>query len=292
MGGGVIIFTETSKSPCVCALESSSEDERIWAVLHTNQGPHLIGAWYRPPGSGIQNIMRLHTEWLRHSVGMNGTIIVGDMNVHSIRWLKFSSRETPEGSSLWQTCAAMGLKQLVQEPTRGEHLLDLVLSDTLDSTITTLGHIADHRGILMSVHMKVPEQIRAERTLWHFGAADWEKMRDQTAETDWSSLTELSADAGAIMLTDTVLAAMSDCIPKKKSLELKSSHPWLSAIAEAAVQNKHFAQETEQETEAAQICSAVLVEELQKHRFAVRTKLTGVSFGNKKWWKMKKMSWS
>ena len=285
MGGGVIMFAEKSRSPCVCMLECSVENEVIWAVLHSNQGPYLLCAWYRSPGSGTQNIADLQVEWLRHSFGMCGTVIVGDMNVHSIRWLKFSSGESPEGSALRSTCAAMGLKQLVTEPTRGENLLDLVLCDIAGASATTLGRIADHRGTLTSVQMQIPEQIYVARTLWHFCAADWDKMRDQLAEKDWHLLAELNAESGAVWLTDAVRAAMSDCIPTTSSQEQKSSHPWLTAAAVAAVRRKHEAQGTPHETVAAQICSELLLKELQLHRAAARLRLSTMNRGSKKWWK-------
>ena len=69
-----------------------------------------------------------HVEKKLRSTGI-GTIIVGDLNVHSIRWLQYSSCNSVEGEYLHNVCKEMGLQQRVAEPTREDHLLDLVLTD-------------------------------------------------------------------------------------------------------------------------------------------------------------------
>ena len=60
-----------------------------------------------------------------------GLVIVGDMYVHRIQWLIFSSKQTPktrEGEALKHSCDSQGLRQIVKEPTRGDNLLDLLLT--------------------------------------------------------------------------------------------------------------------------------------------------------------------
>ena len=55
-----------------------------------------------------------------------GCFIVGDMNVHHIRWLKHSRENSPEGIALQEFSSKFGFKQCVREPTRGIYLLDLI----------------------------------------------------------------------------------------------------------------------------------------------------------------------
>ena len=58
-----------------------------------------------------------------------GTVLLGDINCHQKKWLKYSSRDTKQGSHMQHITAQMGLRQVVDSPTRGRYLLDLVLTD-------------------------------------------------------------------------------------------------------------------------------------------------------------------
>ena len=77
--------------------------------------------------------------------------MLGDLNVHSIRLLKHSVRESTERQMLFEVANKMGFKQLVKEPTRGKYLLDLILTDVTDSAASTLAAVADHRCVLTNV---------------------------------------------------------------------------------------------------------------------------------------------
>ena len=50
----------------------------------------------------------------------------------------------------------MGCRQLVQGPTRGKHLLDVVLSDMPNAKTTVIAAGADHAAVLATFHMEVP----------------------------------------------------------------------------------------------------------------------------------------
>ena len=82
----------------------------------------------------------------------------------------------------------MGLRQLVREPTRDNHLLDLVMTD-----VEGVGHevgpkVADHNYVVASVEANVPKTVAVERTVWNYNRADWILLQDRLELTDWSSL--------------------------------------------------------------------------------------------------------
>ena len=73
----------------VVKLADSETHERTWYLVHTAQGPLLVGVWYRPPKTGeALSVQTLEQEWSVHSENAVGTLIVGDINVHSQAWLK------------------------------------------------------------------------------------------------------------------------------------------------------------------------------------------------------------
>ena len=129
-GGGVLCFVADRYATQVALCEHSDAHERSWHTIHSDIGPVLCGIWYRPPCHGeVASITACDEEWRRLSGNFVATILVGDLNVHHTRWLRHSSSVSVEGTSLYRFCMASGFKQFVKHPTRGENLLDLIISD-------------------------------------------------------------------------------------------------------------------------------------------------------------------
>ena len=143
------------------------------------------------------------------------------MNVHSKRWLVHSSRESPEGTALWEACNEMGLQQKMHEPTRGEHLLDLVLTDVPHAKACAVGAIADHKGVLMSFRLDVPKTFVPDRVMWAFNTADWDLMRDTFKSKNWSRLACMDPSSGAEYLANEIASAMRNCISQQKTMPSK-----------------------------------------------------------------------
>ena len=82
------MYANKSIANHVTFMGSSDDAERVWVMLHSNQGPYLIGAWYRAPcradDEAIRNLAPELEKLGRHTLG---AIVIGDMNVHHERWL-------------------------------------------------------------------------------------------------------------------------------------------------------------------------------------------------------------
>ena len=144
-GGGVLVFVLNEYAPRVTTVENSEAAERIWAMVHSDRGPYLICCWYKPPSPGdVETIKSFEDEYRKHKDGATGVFVLGDLNVHSVRWLTHSARESVEGRELCDTSSRLGLCQLVKEPTRGKYILDLVLTDVPDCTGKPCAAVADH----------------------------------------------------------------------------------------------------------------------------------------------------
>ena len=146
-----------------------------------------------------------------------GTIVCGDMNVHQKKWLKFSSGgNTTEGEALQSTCEELGLKQLVQDPTRGGNLLDLVLSDIPDAKCQVLPAIADHKVVQTQLKLQVPISAPTRCEVWSFAKADWQRLEKELGDHDWSAMGEMDPDTGAEWMTKFILACAEECIGKNR----------------------------------------------------------------------------
>ena len=126
--GGIIVFARTALAD-IAVVEYITDAERMWCVLHTNLGALLIGNWYRPPDEDGSSVIILPTEIERLRCDCVGVILLGDINIHHKRWLRHSYSNTELGERRWELCKDVGLKQIIAKPTRGEYLLDLILTD-------------------------------------------------------------------------------------------------------------------------------------------------------------------
>ena len=145
--GGVIVFAISALANHVTLLHTSDESERLWFLIHAENGPYLLCSWYRPPVPGeVESIASFgkELELLRNQA--LGTLLIGDLNLHSQRWLHHSSPNSSEveGEAMRKLCSELGLRQIVRGPTRGDYLLDLVITDIESASAAVSSKVADH----------------------------------------------------------------------------------------------------------------------------------------------------
>ena len=124
-------------------LKDSESLELSWHTLHSDAGPLLVCVWYRAPRKGDISAISAFDKELEEFQDFVWKIVVGDMNVHNAKLLKFINSKSPEGLESESVCAAHGLKQQAKSLSHGEYLLDLVLSD-LESQL----RLSVHPGVL------------------------------------------------------------------------------------------------------------------------------------------------
>ena len=283
--GGVAVFALASQADYVTLVKDSDTCERLWMMVHSHAGPHLICVWYRPPVQGeIATINSLRTEWQELQPSAIGTIIVGDLNIHHRKWLRKSARNTAEGEELRQFCVDFGMQQKVRKATREKYTLDLVITDVDGVKSKVLPPISDHSLVLAELDLEVPESQKRKRKVWKYGQADWDGLRKYFEQIDWGMIVTGDADTAALSFTDNVLAGARLYIPSKWIEEKKSSHPWLNDRVESMVKRKIDATGTPFARRAIEECSEVMKEEFAKYLEKEKTRLRKVRKGSKGWW--------
>ena len=206
-GGGILLFAKEDVAASAVLLKHSEDDERSWHTVHTAQGPLLLGVWYRPSCTGeVASVERLEEEWLQHSEGALGTLVVGDLNVHHESWLRYSNSTTAEGRALRDFCLRRGFEERVRKPTRGKHLLDLVLTDLhTDVRCKVLPKVADHHAVPAQVTQSVPSEVKVARELWNWRKANWPALNDELEHTDWDKVLFGEGAHSRVELAQTLL---------------------------------------------------------------------------------------
>ena len=266
-------------------IQSSDDAERFWLMVHADQGPHLVGVWYRPPAPGeTGTVSTFKAEYSALENMSLGSIILGDLNAHNRQWLKHSSHNSTEGRALQDACDDIGLRQIVTKPTREDHLLDLVLTNIPGVRTKVLPSIADHKLVVAELPFKVPEQAVISRTVWRYAKADWVRMRSELKESDWNCMIAMDPDTASIYLANRISDVAELCVPKKQVREKKSTHPWLTNEVEDLVEAKRAAEGTPNEREAAEACSAGTLKQYMEFTKDSARKLSEIPAGSKGWW--------
>ncbi len=286
--GGVAAFALPSVAPYVTLLEQAQEFEGSWHVIHSDVGPVLLCVWYRPPAPGeLEPVRAFVADWERLSPQYIGTIVVGDLNLHHIRWLRHSSHCSVEGALLYRFCCDNGFKQLVRKPTREGHLLDLVLSDMNEALKTTvLPKIADHNVVRTRFALQVPQTTLHRREVFLYKSADWNGMRRFFRNSEWSWIDQLGVDDACEKFVSLVLDGVREHVPTCICHDRTTSHPWLNQKCLDAIEAKRNVEGTCAFPEAARRCSDVLLEEFFAFNRRMRDKLRKIPRGSKAWWRL------
>ena len=176
----------------------------------------------------------------------------------------------------------------MREPTRDNHLLDLVITD-LDTNaiaLTVLPKLADHAVVLTQVRLGIPSSRAMPRTLWVYKEAKWANFCADLGCMDWSWIEHLRPSEAAEVLTHTIRDTARKHIKVVKSKMTKQSHPWLDNECLRLVQANMIAAGTDEAHVAAAECSDGLLWEYHNWVARMRSRLRQLRHGSKEWWKL------
>ncbi|CAM5127487.1 unnamed protein product [Eretmochelys imbricata] len=243
--GGVALYVkENVESNEIKILnESTCPIESLWIVIPCSDKNITVGIYYRPPDQDSDSDDEMLRE-IREAIKIKNSIIVGDFNYPHIDWIHVTSARNAETKFL-DTLNDCFLEQLVQEPTRGEATLDLVLSEAQDLvqeiTITGLLGNSDHNIITLNIPVVERTPQHPNTVAFNFRKGNYAKMRRFVKQKLKGTVTRVkSLPAAWTPFKDTIIEAQLKCIPqiKKHSKRTKKEPPWLNNHVKEAVRDK------------------------------------------------------
>lgn len=305
-GGGVAIWVRSGIPHQELNIDNSSQ-ELIWVSVTTSSGNRLglCGA-YRPGTSADTDIdlftaMEAGIDRVRQTC--SHVILAGDFNVHNTPWLG-SSRTTLAGETAEDMCYLHNLQQHVSEPTRGNNILDLVMSDIPGAVTTTtqapLGR-SDHCVILCDFALTPPREPPTSRTVWRYQQADWNRLRAFFRSTDWENVLMDDVNRSCANLTGKILEGMHTFIPSKTLLTQIGDPTWWTPECSAAIKAKERAWRAHRRSPgsdalkdryhiATSNCSNRIDNAYQSHVSGIRRKIAEGSLSSRQWWSTIKKS--
>ncbi|RMC12608.1 hypothetical protein DUI87_10130 [Hirundo rustica rustica] len=126
-GGEVALYIKTFD---VIGIESNEDGvECLWVIIKgkANKADILLGACYCPPNQE-EEVDNLFYKLLENASGSSVLVLVGDFNLPDICW-ELNTAEKGQSRKFLECMEDTFLLQLVDEPTRGRTMLDLLFAN-------------------------------------------------------------------------------------------------------------------------------------------------------------------
>ena len=188
-GGGVILYVKESIQAYEIKLEREADcDEAVWCKIVSGNSKLTIGLVYRSPNINEEDNTKIKNAIKEVSKGE--CIIMGDFNHGHIQWNSLESTGIEDQQFLFLIQDSF-LTQHVLEPTRGENVLDIVLSsqkELVDNVkiFEPLGN-SDHNQIHFDINVK-SESKNKKTYKRNFHKGNYKDMRKYLAKLDWNNM--------------------------------------------------------------------------------------------------------
>ncbi|KAF2344684.1 Endonuclease/exonuclease/phosphatase [Trinorchestia longiramus] len=152
---------------------------------------------------------------------------MGDFNLPHINWT--TSQSQAPGSKLIDLTSTNSLQQHVNEPTRGNNILDLVM--TTDLTINGLdvtNKIGDHQMIDFSLKVQDPNTRTQYKQVFDYKLTNFKLMREELGSHNYKVLmSNKNAEECYMILKEKIATATEHHILRKR-VRPTNNPPWIS----------------------------------------------------------------
>ncbi|CAB4040147.1 Hypothetical predicted protein, partial [Paramuricea clavata] len=234
-GGGVMLAV---RKPLYSTRRTDLEtDAEILAceVRPTQKKKILVLVFYRPPSTN-HVYMNAFNKCLKNARVARFTqiVVLGDFNLPDMNWNTNSSTNNGTGQLYDNFTKAIRdnfLWQLVDQPTRKEHILDLVLTniphkisnlEIFDDTIST-----DHKLIEFYLDFNIPKRNKISKSVFNFKKAKWNELKIALTSASWDQVFVYDCvNATLSSWTKMFMEIVEKYVPK---IEIRNSNstPWI-----------------------------------------------------------------
>ena len=192
-GGGVILYVaEYLSSKIRDDLGEVKKGISVWCDIYqgSNMADYLtVGVVYRSPNGDLDENDLVCK--LVEKAASGHVVIMGDFNYPDIEWDFLTAGNV--GKNFLDQVQDSFLFQHVDFPTRGNNILDLVLSseEGMVSNLTTIGKLgaSDHDILFFNLCTKVNIKHN-QRLVPNFRRANWQQINQDMAQIDWDVVLE------------------------------------------------------------------------------------------------------
>ena len=159
-------------------------------------------------------------------------MIVGDFNLPDVDWATVTASIDCQMYTLFtEAIEDHFLWQVIDFPTRNDHILDLLLKNIPDKISNFKGSWdilnSDHQLTEFSLDLRIKSQPHIKRRLYNFKKAEWIGLKYSLSLINWDlCFEENDINASLTNWSDIFLAAVNQHIPTSKPRNV-NEHPWI-----------------------------------------------------------------
>ena len=241
-GGGVLLYVKTNLHPIAKSTTKIDNINASYIQLNLQSHKVVIGIIYRPPSQSAATDNQLY-EQIAEICCENETVIFGDFNLPIRRWGDTLNAHT--GLSLYANLLESSLYQLVEQPTRGENILDLVFT-TNENIVRNIKvgpefSSSDHRVITFSIQENKSVVKESKVKVPDYQRANFRKLRNILAQSDWSELLgDININESWRIFTSILNKAVDASVPLRNRRSTVNSKPkwWNTDIKNSLLAKK------------------------------------------------------
>ena len=244
LGGGVACAVRSSLSP----LRLPDPEGAEVILIRLQSAAVTIAVCCRPPDD--DDALRALTDALAAVRPQDYRLIVtGDFNLPEITWSASEGgaiprllRNTNRATHFLDECDALGLKQWVCEPTRGDNVLDLMLTSRLPTRVDVSDSVlnTDHRETLATVTVPVRRSpVLTRRSALNYKRADFDGLRRSLSLIPWGLMDGVGVDEAVDTFYALLNSAIADHVPTV--VLRRRVPPWFDGAVRAALRLKEAA---------------------------------------------------
>lgn len=267
--GGVIVYVREDWSQHTRMITAGSDGEIEYVILYIERLKTLIITAYRPPGCSQQSFLQfktLITEEIQRLGTPEPTIVLnGDFNLPIINWDNLTiyggtTADRQHSTALMNLANQFLLTQMINEPTRGDNILDLVFTSNeelvnivrIEDTV-----LSDHRLIIVETSwcdLQVTDNSPKPQSLaalnFFHKRIDWDVINNKISSIDWKS--ELENKSSNEMVKSILSKLLNICtssipvkskrrcrtIPRDRRILMKKRTRWIKQMTSNTRRNQ------------------------------------------------------
>ena len=237
-GGGVIIYLKANLALTAQELASGSIGLIEYQCIYIKGSDTLLMNVYRSPSSTTESFQEVLTalEETAESLPNSNIVLMGDFNFPDINWSHGQATNRFNRLSIqgrfMNFIEKFFLTQLVDQPTRQDNILDLILTNN-DELITEISilpydeYLSDHRIIVAKttitpIEIPQPNPLPSDESFrglnFFHKNINWDNLNREINEIDWENrFSNNSVDANFSTFHSEILRIAKRHVPKKKT---------------------------------------------------------------------------
>lgn len=236
-GGGILLYI-SNRIASRLYLSDNVVEMLVVEVGDCNKDGTLLGLCYKPPNASEEYEQLMFTAI--QNISSKSLILMGDFNYPNINWEQLSSDRSGElFLALVQDCF---LFQHVRMPTRGNNILDLILSTEEgmieDVSVEEPLNTSDHNLIFFKAITKTISTHTKQEKIFDFNKANYKLINNEIKNIDWNIMfAGLGTEEMWEQFTSTINSIINKHVPVK-SQNKKENKPWFNRTIKLAREKK------------------------------------------------------